>query len=187
MNLLIAILMVVVLGVIPGAVIGRTIRRTLNGGDKKPLPPVRIDRSCPYCGGTAFRFVDAGEPTPHHFVCPECRREFGDIAQMTPEEAANVKRINEDCARADALPNLQQIKQAVLECVKSGQPATFVTFTEDGRILYNGQAVRSFHGVTTQAGRLHLAWICGEYCRLLCSAGRFNCWLMDSGLAWEYS
>ena len=54
MNLLIAVLMVVVLGVIPGAVIGRTIRRTLNGGDKKPLPPVRIDRSCPYCGGTGY-------------------------------------------------------------------------------------------------------------------------------------
>ena len=104
--------MVVVLGVIPGAVIGRTIRRTLNGGDKKPLPPVRIDRSCPYCGGTAFRFVDAGEPTPHHFVCPECRREFGDIAQMTPEEAANVKRINEDC-----LPPLSRLRRMGEFCI----------------------------------------------------------------------
>ena len=87
MNLLLALLIVVVVAAIPGIAIGTAIRRALDKG--KPSPPRRIDRSCPYCDGTAFRFVDAGEPSPHHFVCPECRREFGDIAQMTPAEAAS--------------------------------------------------------------------------------------------------
>lgn len=184
MSLLIAILIVVVVAAIPGIAIGTAIRRVLD--KRKPSPPRRIDRSCPYCGGVAFRFVDAGEPAPHHFVCPECRREFGDIAQMTPAEAASVKRINEDCARVDALPNLQQIKQAVLECTRSGQSGTFVTFTENGKIVYDTQIIGTFQGVKTQAGRLRLAWLCGQYCKDYYSYGSFNCWLMDSGLAWDH-
>ena len=52
MSLLIAILIVVVVAAIPGIAIGTAIRRVLD--KRKPSPPRRIDRSCPYCGGVAF-------------------------------------------------------------------------------------------------------------------------------------
>ena len=145
-------------------------------------PPIRVDRRCPFCGATAFRFVDPQDPAPHHFVCPECRREFGDRGQMTPQEEASIRRINEDCARAETLYNLGQILQEVLECTRRGGNG-FVTLQEDGRITWQGETIQHFDGIKTQAGRLHLATLCMGYCQTQNPGYRY--WLMDSGLGWE--
>ena len=155
--------------------------RAQRARQKRSGPPIRVDRTCPFCGGTAFRFVDPQDPPPYHFVCPECRREFGDKGQMTPQEEASIRRVNEDCARAETLYNLKQIQQAVLECTRSGNG--FVTFQEDGRITWQSNTIQRFESPTTQAGRLHLATLCMAYCKA--NRPGLHYWLMDSGLGWE--
>ena len=100
---------------------------------------------------------------------------------MTPQEEASIRRVNEDCARAETLYNLKQIQQAVLECTRSGNG--FVTFQEDGRITWQSNTIQRFEGPTTQAGRLHLATLCMAYCQA--NRPGLHYWLMDSGLGWE--
>ena len=159
----------------------------------RPIPPQKVEKYCPYCGGDASKFYTPGEEKyPTMFTCSDCYRSFGDPSRMSGEESKIVAEQEEVCRRVENLPELQNVIDTVHALVK--QKSDFVS-VKDGRVFtmkheYGTGTVKnlvcSYTSGLGKVGDQYLSLLCMQYAGHKLGHLGVDIRLTDHGLGWEW-